>query len=93
MLAAAETLDLKWKQAGINVLTVGHAPEYEIFQLLYVDDGAFPFPTRSNLVKGLALIHSHLARFGLEVHISRGGNPSKTECVFSPPPPIFQRQT
>ena len=30
MLAAAETLELKWKQAGINVLTVGHAPDEEL---------------------------------------------------------------
>jgi hypothetical protein len=112
--AAAETLKLAWKQAQIQVLTVGHTPDneihtgcirghthkiylsrklaaYEIFQLLYVDYGAFPFPTRLDLIEGLTLIHSHLARFGLEVHIGRGGGPSKTECVFFPPPPIFQR--
>jgi hypothetical protein len=77
----------------------GHTPHmytsrkltaYEICQLLYVDDGAFPFPTRDALIKGLALVHSHLAHFGLEVHIGRNGNPSKTECVFFPPPPILQ---
>ncbi len=34
---------------------------YEIYQLLYVNDGAFPFPTRHALIKGLALVHSHLA--------------------------------
>jgi hypothetical protein len=42
---------------------------YEIYQLHYVDNGAVPFPTRAALIKGLALVHSHLARFGLEVHI------------------------
>jgi hypothetical protein len=56
----------------------GHTPRmytshkltaYEICQLLYVNDGAFPFPTQDALIKGLALMHSHLARFGLEVHI------------------------
>ena len=76
----------------------GHTPHmytsrkltaYEIYQLLYVDDGAFPFPTRDALIKGLALIHSHLARFGLEVHIGRNGAPSKTECVFFPPLQFF----
>jgi hypothetical protein len=68
MSAAAETLKIAWKQAGIKVLTVAHSPDedlatgclrghipkmynshklmaYEIFQLLYVDSGAFPFPT------------------------------------------------
>jgi hypothetical protein len=34
-------------------------------------------------------MHSHLAHFGLEVHIGRNGNPSKTECVFFPPPQFF----
>jgi hypothetical protein len=54
----------------------GHTPRmytsrelaaYEIYQLLYVNNGAFPFPTRAALIKGLTLVHSHLARFGLEV--------------------------
>jgi hypothetical protein len=56
----------------------GHTPHmslshrltaYKIYQCLYVDDGAFPFPTRAALIKGLTLVHSHLAHFGLEVHI------------------------
>ena len=76
----------------------GHTPKmftsrnltaYEIYQLLYVDDGAFPFSTRDALTKGLTLIHSHFARFGLEVHIGRNGDPSKTECIFFPPLPIL----
>jgi len=76
----------------------GHTPQmyksqyltaYEIFQLLYVDDGAFPFPTREALINGLSLIHSHLARFGLEVHIGCNGDTSKTECIFFPPPQFF----
>jgi hypothetical protein len=76
----------------------GHTPRmylfrrltaYKIYQLLYVDDGAFPFQTRAALIKGLTLVHSHLACFGLEVHIGRNGDPSKTECVFFPPPQFF----
>jgi hypothetical protein len=74
----------------------GHTPRmynyhkltaYEICQLLYVDDGAFPFPARGALIKGLALVHSHLACFDLEVHIGQNGNPSKIKCIFFPPPP------
>jgi hypothetical protein len=42
---------------------------YKIYQLLWVDDGAFSFPTHAALIKGLTLLHSHLTRFGLEVHI------------------------
>jgi hypothetical protein len=117
MSAFAETLETKWKTAGIDVCTVrsitgpelaagkgkirGHLPkEYlsnklttiEILQCLYVDDGAFIFSSQENMTKGLALIYSHLARFGLEMHISRAGSPSKTECVFFPPPRFFNSQ-
>jgi hypothetical protein len=52
-------------------------------------NGAFPFPTCAALIKGLTLVHSHLAHFGLKVHIRRNGDPSKTECVFFPPPQFF----
>jgi hypothetical protein len=62
---------------------------YEIYQLLYVDNGTFPFPTRAALIKGLTLVHSHLTHFGLEVHIGQNGDPSKTECIFFPPPQFF----
>ena len=62
---------------------------FEIFQLLYVDDGAFPFPDRNKLTAGINLIQSHFARFGLEIHIGREGESSKTECVFFPPPQFF----
>jgi len=62
---------------------------FEIFQLLYVDDGAFPFPDRNALTAGTNLIHSHFARFGLEIHIGWEGESSKTECVFFRPPQFF----
>jgi hypothetical protein len=76
----------------------GHTPRmytsckltsYEIYQLLYVNNGAFPFPTHAALIKGLALVHSHLAHYGLKVHIGQNGYPSKTECIFFPPPQFF----
>ena len=114
MSAFAETLEVAWKEAGIEVCTVrsvtgtklaagngkirGHSPkEYlahnltavEIFQCLYVDDGAFIFSSRDNLIRGIDLIYHHFARFGLEMHIGRGTTPSKTECVFFPPPRFF----
>jgi hypothetical protein len=61
----------------------------EILQCLYFDDGAFIFTSRTDLTTGLDLIHKHFARFGLEMHIGREGSPSKTECVFFPPPGFF----
>ena len=89
--------------ADIEVLTVAHTPDnkfdtgcmcghtlqmytsrkltfYKICQL---------YPTHEDLIRGLALIHSHLARFGLEVHIGQDGKPSNTECVSSSPPSIL----
>ena len=59
---------------------------YEILQCLYVDDGAFPFGSRDDLKRGMELVYHHFGRFGLEMHIGRGASPSKTECVFFPPP-------
>jgi len=114
MSAFAETLEVAWKEAGIDVCIVrsvtgtrltagngkiqGHSPkEYlardltavEIFQCLYVDDGAFIFSSRDNLIRGISLIHHHFARLGLKMHIGCGTTPSKTECVFFPPPRFF----
>ena len=34
----------------------------------------------------LAHVHKHFGELGLEMHIGRGEAPSKTECIFFPPP-------
>ena len=60
--------------------------------MLYVDDGAFPFEDREQLMLGAQLIFDHFKIFGLEMHIGRGGKSSKTECVFIPPPGFFQKK-
>jgi hypothetical protein len=65
---------------------------YEILQCLYVDDGAFPFESREDLIRGMNLIFHHFGRFGLEMHIGRGASTSKTECVFFPPPQFFKKE-
>ncbi len=76
----------------------GHSPkEYlspqltavEILQCLYVNNSAFIFSSCEDMARGLALIHKHFARFGLEMHIGQAGAQSKTECVFFPPPRFF----
>ena len=114
MSAFAETLEIEWREKGIEVVTVqtakengfdagegiikSHTPKeynstalsaFEIIQCLYVDDGAFIFNTREDMKKGLDLIFSNFARFGLEMHIGRGSTSSKTECVFFPAPRFF----
>ena len=62
---------------------------YEILQCLHVDDIAFPFGSREDLEHGMELIFYHFGRFGLEMHIGQGASPSKTKCVFFPPPSSF----
>jgi hypothetical protein len=107
--AAAETLEVKWHEAGIAALKVVHMHNdelesgcvrgltprmynstkltaFEIFQLLYVDDGLFPFPDCNALIAGINLVYSHFAQFGLKILIRRAEDPSKTECIFSTPP-------
>ncbi len=74
VLTVAHTPDNKLDTGYVQ----GHTPcmytlrkltSHEIYQLLFFNDGAFPFPTRAALIKGLTLVHSHLTRFGLKVHI------------------------
>jgi hypothetical protein len=76
----------------------GHPPkEYlarmltavKILQCLYVNDGAFIFASRAKMMQGLPLIYQHFGRLGLEMHIGRGENPLKLECVFFTPPGFF----
>jgi hypothetical protein len=63
---------------------------YKILQCLYVDNGAFLFGTRNDLMKGMDLIYHHFSRFEMEMHIGQGTSQSKTECVLFPPPQFFQ---
>jgi hypothetical protein len=114
MSAFAETLEMDWENAGIEVCTVcliigdkltsgkgklrGHlSKEYlsrelttvDILKCLYVDDGAFIFASLADMTKGLICVHKHIDHLGLEMHIGHGDTPSKTECVFFPPPGFF----
>jgi hypothetical protein len=63
---------------------------FEIYQCLYVDDGAFPFATRPDMITGMNFIYHHFVQFGLEMHIGRHGKESKTKCMLFPPSSIPQ---
>ena len=55
----------------------------ELSNVLYVDDGAFPFKYREQITLGAQLIFDHFKLFGLEMHISRGGGrPRQNACPF-----------
>ena len=66
---------------------------FDLFCMLYVDVGTFFFEYRTSVKIGIILLSNYFARFGLEMHINTGINPSKTECVFFPPPGFFNTCT
>ena len=63
---------------------------FDLFCMLYVDNGAFVFEFRTDIKKGITLLSDNFSRFGLEMYIGTGGKSSKTECVFFPPPDFFK---
>ena len=59
---------------------------FKIMQILYLDDGAFIFETRNELIKGVNIINSLFKKFGMEMHVGRNEKASKTECIMFPAP-------
>jgi hypothetical protein len=99
MQAAMETLE--WPD-GIskpqfmtreNGLTSGEKPTrvrdalpFELWTSLFADDCALLFNSREDLIRGSNHIFSHLRKFGLLMHVGRGGTASKTEAMYFPSP-------
>ena len=52
---------------------------FKIMQILYLDDGAFIFDLRIDLIKGVNLIDSLFKKIGMEMHVRRNEKASKTE--------------
>ena len=61
--------------------------------LLYVDDGAFIFTNKTDMIKAAEIIYKHFARFGLIMHIGRDGKKSKTEAMYFPPKLLTAKET
>ena len=59
---------------------------FDLFCILYVDNGEFTFEPKTDIERGIALLSDHFDRFGLKINIGAGKNPSKTEYIFFPPP-------
>ena len=64
----------------------------ELFNVLCVENFAFPFEDRDQLTLGAQLIFDHFKRFRTEMHIGRGGKSSKTECMFFPPLGLLKKK-
>ena len=76
----------------------GHTPDifdvgslFDILQSLHIDEGAFMFNFRDELIEGANVINAHFKRFGIEMHKRIDGKTSKTKCIFCPPPGYFKR--
>ena len=63
---------------------------FDMFCMLYVDDGAFSFPSRKEIELGSAVICRHFAKFGLEMHVGSAIKASKTKAFFFPTPGFFK---
>jgi hypothetical protein len=61
--------------------------------LLYVDDGAFIFTNKTDMIKAAEIIFDHFARFGLIMHIGKNGKKSKTEAMYFPPKLLTKNDT
>ena len=79
--------DSKGQLLGHEISKMGFADGviFKVLQILYLDDGAFIFSSREDLIKGVTLINSLFKSFGLEMHIGKNNKASKTECIFFPP--------
>jgi exonuclease III len=58
--------------------------DFNLRDLLYVDDGAFFFTTKEALQGGSEIIKEHFETFGLKMHFGQNGGESKTEAMFFP---------
>ena len=56
----------------------------ELFILLYVDDGALIFTNRSDVILGSKIAFTQMERMGLNMHVGKREEKSKTEFMFYP---------
>ena len=56
----------------------------EVDNLLYVDDGAFVCTTLQSLTTLTQALFTHLAKFGLKMHVGTTNEKSKSVAVFFP---------
>ena len=66
---------------------------FELFCMLYVDDGAFVLELRHQLETVTPLLLRYFEKFGLEMHIGKENKTSKTECFFFRTPGYFTLPT
>ena len=58
---------------------------FDLFSLLFKDDGAFVFQSRKDMEDAAQTIHDHFAKFGLQMHIGSSTKRSKREAIYFHP--------
>ncbi|KAL7426046.1 hypothetical protein ACHAXH_000620, partial [Discostella pseudostelligera] len=66
---------------------------FDVFHILYLDDGSFLFATRDDMIKGLEIINNTFKQLGLEMHVGSNGKKSKTEAMYFPVGSFFNQPT
>ena len=66
---------------------------FYLFCILYVDDGAFVFESRTDIEKWITLLSDHFTWFGLEMHIGTEKNPRRLNKNFPALSFIYQTNT
>ena len=59
--------------------------KFDLFNLLYVDDGTFLFNLREELEKGAQMISNTFKLLGLTMHVGTGESKSKSEAMYISP--------
>ena len=67
-----------------NQSTKAEGIKFKLFYLLFIDDGAFMFNSKEQLIKGADLIYEHFRKFGLKMHVGENNIASKTEVMHFP---------
>jgi len=75
------------KQHGrlVRQPTTSKGTTLSVDHILYVDDGAFISTTREGIESITQALYTHLAKFGLKMHVGKNNEESKTLAMLIPP--------
>ena len=70
-------------------VTFSYGTLFDILCMLYVDDNAFAFESRTDIKRGINILSDHFARFGLEMNIGTEKTPQILNAYYSHPQVSF----
>ena len=75
-----------------NIHDISKIDHISFLSMLYVDDGAIPFGSRSDAVLGTKIIIDIFTKYGLIPHTGTKEKESKTKAVFIPRTHTIRKQ-